>query len=248
MQPASQPQPDFRPPLKILRPGDEGSSDGIPVSAAPLPANQPRLGKTVAILLLLGFGAFCIDLQVSDALNRRHLLHKIHRTLELAEPFGDAAGVLLVAVTIAVLDPARRRGIPVLLLGAFSAGLLADAVKVSIGRMRPNGTEAAGFTSVWQTFTGFFPGLHGGWGGQSFPSAHTTVAWGMAIVLVRMYPRGRWLFPVLAGLVGLQRVETGSHYLSDVVFGATIGVAVAGLWLRNRMVSAWLDPVASQEA
>lgn len=248
MQPARQSAPQTRPQLKVVRPREADSSDGISLTDVHGTRVENGLGKTAAILLLLGFGAFFIDLQVSDALNRRHLLHKIHRTLELAEPFGDAAGVLLVAVVIAVLDPARRRGIPVLLLGAFSAGLLADAVKVSVGRIRPNGAEVAQFTSVCQTFTGVFPGIHGGWGGQSFPSAHTTVAWGMAMVLARMYPRGKWLFPIMAGLVGLQRVETGSHYLSDVVFGATIGVVVAGLWLRNRTVSGLLSPASSQQS
>ncbi|MFO1023523.1 MAG: phosphatase PAP2 family protein [Planctomycetales bacterium] len=199
--------------------------------------------RATATLLLLGCGAFFIDLQVSDLLNRRHALQKIHRTLELAEPFGDAAGVILVAAVIAVLDPLRRRAIPSLLLISFSAGLLADGVKISVGRLRPNGAELQHLTNVWQTFLGWFPGLHAGWGNQSFPSAHTTVAWGLAMALVRLYPRGKWLFPILAGLVALQRVETGSHYLSDVLFGAAIGVGVAALWFRNPLIQGSLQPL-----
>lgn len=228
-----------RPALKVVAPQtmDGEAADVYGASSAGFTWGW----KASAVLLLLGLGAFFIDLQVSDLLNRRHALQKIHRTLELAEPFGDAAGVILVAAVIAVLDPVRRRAIPPLLLISFTAGLLADGVKISIGRIRPNGPEAEQIHNVWQTFLGWFPGLHAGWGNQSFPSAHTTVAWGMAMVLVRLYPRGKWLFPILAGLVALQRVETGSHYLSDVLFGAAIGVGVACLWFRSRIIRSALE-------
>ena len=62
---------------------------------------------------------------------------------------------------------------------------------------------------------------------QSFPSAHTATAVGLAIGLSWMYPRGRWLFAVFAALVACQRMQSCAHYLSDTLFGATVGFLVA---------------------
>ena len=63
----------------------------------------------------------------------------------------------------------------------------------------------------------------------SFPSGHTLHAVAFSLVALRYYPE---LWPLLlpfAALVALSRVVLGLHYPSDVVAGAAIGAAVAGL-------------------
>jgi membrane-associated phospholipid phosphatase len=42
-----------------------------------------------------------------------------------------------------------------------------------------------------------------------------------------LLPRFRWLFYVLAGVVGLERILETAHYPSDVVAGALLGVVGA---------------------
>ena len=65
--------------------------------------------------------------------------------------------------------------------------------------------------------------------GFSFPSGHATVAMAMAVVLAHHFPKARALVYVLAGLIGASRVYFGVHYLSDVLAGFVLGVAVGYL-------------------
>ena len=67
-------------------------------------------------------------------------------------------------------------------------------------------------------------------GGHSFPSGHTTVAFAMVPVLGHHLG---WPAAVPAALVatatGLGLMEDRHHFLSDVVFGAAVGLACGDL-------------------
>ena len=58
----------------------------------------------------------------------------------------------------------------------------------------------------------------------SFPSGHTQTAFTLATALTILFPR--WGIPVflMAGAVGISRIILTSHYLSDVIAGAGIGI------------------------
>jgi membrane-associated phospholipid phosphatase len=58
----------------------------------------------------------------------------------------------------------------------------------------------------------------------SFPSGHTQTAFTLATALTILFPR--WGIPlfILAGAVGISRIILTSHYLSDVIAGAGIGI------------------------
>ncbi len=58
----------------------------------------------------------------------------------------------------------------------------------------------------------------------SFPSDHATFAFAVAVALFLVSKRVGVPALVLAGLIGLARVYTGEHYVSDVVGGALIGI------------------------
>jgi membrane-associated phospholipid phosphatase len=127
----------------------------------------------------------------------------------------------------------------------LAAGGLADLLKMLVLRTRPY--ECALDGTVWSTFGQWFPVLGIGSPGQSFPSAHTATAVGLAAALIWLYPQGRLLFSLLAALVGCQRIACGVHYLSDVLVGAAVGCLVAQLILQvgrlpvlfNRWESRW---------
>jgi membrane-associated phospholipid phosphatase len=83
------------------------------------------------------------------------------------------------------------------------SGALVAGTKVLVGRTRPNG------------------------GAYSFPSGHTANAFTMATVLDAHFGHrvGLPAFALACG-TALGRMEDRKHYLSDVVFGASVGLAV----------------------
>ena len=158
---------------------------------------------------------------------------------EAVEPFGNGNGVFYIVLALLALDWGRRRTIPRILVTAFGAGLAADVVKLFVERTRPCAYVFDG--TIWDTFGRFFPLTGAGSGGQSFPSAHTALAVGLAAALAWNYPRARWFFFTVAAVVGIQRVTGGAHYLSDAFFGAAVGWVVAIFTLHTGRLAARLD-------
>jgi len=159
--------------------------------------------------------------------------------LYMFEPLGHGLGVLLIVVAIHQLDAARRWALPRVLACAFGAGLAANVLKMMVLRTRPNHHDFD--AGVWATFDGWFPLATAGRAGQSFPSAHTATAVGLAVALIWLYPAGRKLFITLAVLVAAQRVQTGAHYLSDVLAASALAIAVAMGCLKTGRLAAWFD-------
>lgn len=63
---------------------------------------------------------------------------------------------------------------------------------------------------------------------QSFPSAHTMIAFAAAFsIYLSGYKKLGWVMLVIAVLIGLGRVLAGVHYPSDVLGGAVIGLLTA---------------------
>ena len=107
-----------------------------------------------------------------------------------------------------------------------AAGLVADVLKIIVGRTRPKLMFADGTYD----FTWF--GLRADhW---SFPSGHAATAAALMTALWCLWPRPLWFYVAGAALIAVSRVITGQHYLSDVVAGAAIGVIV------TRLVAAWM--------
>lgn len=76
---------------------------------------------------------------------------------------------------------------------------------------------------------------------NSFPSGHTMVTFTVAATLAFYYPRIAIILYPLAALVGLSRVYLGSHYPSDVVAGAFLGIGFAYLLVSNIIVERWRE-------
>jgi membrane-associated phospholipid phosphatase len=190
-------------------------------------------------LCVLGSLAFAVDMPAAKYFAAKPLPKFLKEVLDLSEIFGHAAGVGLIVLAVAVLDRSRRAWIGTCLLGAFGGGLMADAIKLLITRLRPRNIDLA-TTSLRETFGPLFPLASRTVGdSHSFPSAHTATAFGFAVVLAAMYPQGRWLFLAYAILTGWHRVECSAHFPSDVCFGAAVGWIVGNvvLALRKRMTN-----------
>jgi len=94
------------------------------------------------------------------------------------------------------------------------AALLANGLKHLIGRPRPKFVHAGD----WQMTLSWASGL------DSFPSGHSTASFAVATVLAKRFPLFGPLCIVIALFVALSRVLRGSHFTTDVLGGAVIGI------------------------
>jgi membrane-associated phospholipid phosphatase len=196
-----------------------------------LPKHPWRLLLGVFAAVAATTAAFSIDCPLSSWCLADGCPGELARFLKVAEAFGNGFGVVLILLAVHQLDPRRRPKMPRLIAMSLGAGLAANGVKMLIARTRP---REFGFDGgVAETFGRWLPMLGEGSAGQSFPSAHTATAVGLAIALSWLYPRGRLMFGALAVLVACQRIESGYHFASDTVAGAAVGIFIALACLRN---------------
>ena len=118
-----------------------------------------------------------------------------------------------------------------LVLGPALGGSLAEALKLTIRRLRPNPDV---FEYVFRPFADG-PLSNRGMG---MPSSHVLVAFAGAAVLAQLYPRARWLWYTLAAGCAATRVLAMGHFLSDTVVAAVLGVVVSTLYWHR-----WVEPL-----
>lgn len=158
----------------------------------------------------------------------------LRRVFTFITAFGESTPYLAISVLLAVgfylahiraTDAARARHFAANAWRAgfvFAAiavpGLVGDVLKPIFGRARPKllfMDDAYGFN--WQG---------GGADYWSFPSGHTITIVALAAALFLIYPRGWPLYVLAAALVAASRVIIDAHYLSDVLAGGFLAVAL----------------------
>lgn len=200
-------------------------SDDVVVPVRPAWA-YPRGGLKVALrwpLLFFALGALAvptIDAVVARENFPEHYPRFVMSTANHAEIFGNGAGVPFFLAAVWLLDPARRRMIPRLACASWGAGIAANIVKLCVTRSRPYHWLQSGSENAASQFGDWFPLVGNPTTLQSFPSAHTATAVGLAIGLTSLYPRGGKLFGLLAALVAFQRAAGDMHFVSDTLFAA----------------------------
>ena len=103
---------------------------------------------------------------------------------------------------------------------AFS-GIVADIIKVIVGRYRPEmffekGLYGINFINF--SLANFSHGL------TSFPSGHAATTFSLAGALALFFPGARIPLFCFAAIVGASRVIITSHYFSDALGGAYVGI------------------------
>jgi membrane-associated phospholipid phosphatase len=166
----------------------------------------------------------------------------------LINPIGSGVTLLLISLALALLSRllgrSRLHDASWLAAIAFaSAGLVEFALKHLVGRPRPD-VELAGAGLIGPHFLADF---------DSFPSGHATSVFTVAAVFAAYYPRLRWPLYALAAAIALGRVYLERHYVSDIVAGAAIGLALAVWVCRSRHRRAFLrrlclEPAADRRA
>lgn len=196
------------------------------------------LVAAAVFFLLLAALALVVDVPVASFVKLGKVPGDLKSLVRLSEAFAYGGTVGLIILLAAVLDGRSWQVVPRLAICAFGAGLLADGVKLLVARQRPSLVDSS--AQVLETFAGWLPLVQGNHRLQSFPSGHTATAVGLAIALSTLYPRGWWLFMAIAALSGFQRIESESHFLSDVLVGAAIGCLVGAACTPRTRMGQWL--------
>jgi len=123
--------------------------------------------------------------------------------------------------------------------GLISAGIAVHILKHLIGRARPRITYDLAFIGpTWKR------------GYDSFPSGHTTVVFCLAYILSQYFPKYRLGFYLFAVAGGLGRLVGLSHFPSDVLAGAILGIVVAQLLPNKFLPSAlrWKQTIDEKDS
>ncbi len=235
---------DARARARIRQPPSEAEPPAAPSCRTPAkgPAGWPWLPPALLAVALVAMAA---DGGIAQWFLEGNYPKVVAELIEVCEAFGNGFGVMLLALVVYQLDVGRRRMLPRLLACSLGAGIAANVVKLLVARTRPYAFDFEG--GVLATFGEWFPFLRGGAAVQSFPSGHTATAAGLAVALTWLYPRGRWMFALLAVLVACQRMQSGSHYPSDVLVGAAVGLVVARACLGPGWLAPWFDRFESPQ-
>ena len=147
----------------------------------------------------------------------------LYTLIDTAYPFiRDASnGLSFIAIIIGFFLLARlyNKGLyetgTSLCIGFAATGIATQLLKHMIGRARPKIADT--LIIIGPTWKSKY---------DSFPSGHTAVAFCFAYILSAYYPKYRVLFYLLAMLVGAGRLKVPSHFLSDVMAGAVLGLFI----------------------
>ncbi|HSA86215.1 MAG TPA: phosphatase PAP2 family protein [Nitrospira sp.] len=122
--------------------------------------------------------------------------------------------ILLLVVAWAFEKPTVKTVAIQSLIAHGVAALLANALKHIVGRPRPKFVHSGD----WQMTFSWTSGL------DSFPSGHSAASFAIATVLVKRFPLFGSVCIAIALFVALSRVLRGSHFPTDVLGGAVIGI------------------------
>ena len=191
---------------------------------------QLRSGSTLGMAALGGiaaFGAHSVDGSVTRSISDPNPLRETFKTGALigGTPFELGAAFGTYAIGRALNKPCAASVGADLLQAQLMAQALTLGLKQATRRARPEGS------------------------GFSFPSGHATVAFASATVLQRHFgwKVGAPAYAV-ASYVAAARVEMKRQYLSDVAFGAALGIVAGRAVTVGRGHRLMLTPIASPDS
>lgn len=162
---------------------------------------------------------FDVDARLSARLRVAEKPGKRRRLAIIFGHSGDSWFWLLGLLLVAWLGgEGWRRLAFALILGILLTAVVVLLIKFSVRRQRPEGEWG-------QVYRRADP--------HSFPSGHAARALMLAVVTLGMWPGWvGWLLLGWAPLVGLARVATGLHYISDVLAGWALGLLMGFVTLQ----------------
>jgi membrane-associated phospholipid phosphatase len=221
------------------------------------PSNKGTLYRTGTLLWLAGIAILSvpmvtlIDVPIARWFESEPLSTKFGDALDLMQLFSHGWGICMVLLAIALMAPQHRWYVPRLAVMAMGGGAIATIAKMFILRPRPNGLnlELASYDSAWlwafdwnlQQVAAFDAST------RAFPSGNMATAVALSVGLWVLLPRGRWLFALVCLGAMLQRMYTGSHFLSDLFGGTAFGLIWAYACLHPRLLGSLFDKLEPEK-
>jgi len=196
--------------------------------------NPPRalVAMAVACLLAAPFAHLFVDQGIARFARDQGLVRS--QVLQWTTELGEGVYWLVPAAAVFAVAALRRwhnlaRWAFALLAAVGGSGLLANLLKLLVGKARPNVLFDEGRF-------GFTPFRYG-YDVNSMPSGHATTCGAAATILALAFPKARWPILVVGILVASTRVFIHAHYLSDVLAGLALGIgcglATMAIWRRR---------------
>ncbi|MGB1661590.1 MAG: phosphatase PAP2 family protein [Planctomycetota bacterium] len=158
-------------------------------------------------------------------------LHSLRRfaslTTHLAEGYAVVALLLIMTIFTRMKSSWRDWRGPVqgAFLGAITAGVAVQGLKILIGRGRPNELIYRAWPD-WQPIS--LEHSH-----HSLPSGHSTAAGVMVTMLCVLFPRLSGLWILLGIWLCATRVLTAEHWPSDTIPGFLLGALCSAFWISR---------------
>ncbi|HET7711768.1 MAG TPA: phosphatase PAP2 family protein [Thermoanaerobaculia bacterium] len=216
--------------LLIILQSSEWSWADIRVVAQLVRSIRPRVDIRVVIAALIGAALTAAAWRFADAPVTAFAevikSETVEDVIRLVNRFGGGMNPAMIALYFLVAGVVfrRRRWVAyaiTMAIAGLAAGLLAQAIKVVVGRSRPE---------LW-----LGPFHHAHTSASSFPSGHTVGAFALAGTLLFLSPSwwARWLAIALAAAVAVSRILAFRHWLSDVLASTVIGLLAAFVVARG---------------
>lgn len=222
-------------------------------STAREPGGFRRARLLAPVLLLIGIGVIFLSFEADD-LMRGHVAaaqgpdwknstrQKMWGTVSRQGDWPQLmiAGAIGLAVSIRFRNVSWTRAITAAMIASTLAGMLANASRLTTGRVRPRYEQKLG-----AGFQGLFHEDRltlGDSRRNSFPSGHTATAFGFAVPFALFFPGFGWVALGGAAAIAYSRMILGAHHFSDVVTSIVLSIAIGWLvssWVRNRGDAAW---------
>jgi membrane-associated phospholipid phosphatase len=208
--------------------------------------------RWAGLAILLGLLLWPLDAFLLRALSGVLIDSELEVALRSAQQFGDLFAILVTALLIWQLDPARRRRLADLVAAAALVAAACLALKMAVARPRPEFGTPAVFVGPFRSYEVPHRGkLHAVYSWQvhrqlsarlwSMPSSHTALAVVLGVFLTVLYPKLFWFCLVMVGLVAFGRVHFGEHYPTDALVGAVMAYGIGGWVVRQRRGGALLE-------